>query len=102
MNARVYVCVQSDVTGNWSVNRDDMESLSRRYQFSSWREISVKDNVGVDEAIRSPTTPTHPHTHNTYTPTSQTDARYGNSININQHCSNMQSQTNKNKRKQLR
>ncbi|KAL8575463.1 hypothetical protein ACOMHN_013014 [Nucella lapillus] len=42
---------KSDLATQWSVSRDDMAALSNRYGFSSWRVISVKDNMGVDEAL---------------------------------------------------
>ncbi|KAK7473802.1 hypothetical protein BaRGS_00034970, partial [Batillaria attramentaria] len=35
----------------WAVTRDDMHEASERYSFTGWRDISVKDNVGVDEAL---------------------------------------------------
>ncbi|XP_076448573.1 ras-related protein Rab-7L1-like [Babylonia areolata] len=42
---------KSDLVNKWTVTPNDVATICRTHSFSEWRVVSVKDNIGVDEAL---------------------------------------------------
>ncbi|KAK7101748.1 ras-related protein Rab-7L1-like [Littorina saxatilis] len=43
---------KNDAVREWSVSRDELDTVSGHYGFCAWRDISVKNNLGVEQAVR--------------------------------------------------
>jgi hypothetical protein len=48
------ICLQCDIPdGERQVTKEDIDLLSRNYEFSGWMETSAKEGIMVNESLRS-------------------------------------------------